>query len=285
MDHVDVTRPTSPLDAAALNHAIARPGGLWRQVRVVPETGSTNADLLAAARSGAEEGLVLVAEAQTAGRGRMGREWISPPAAGLTFSVLLRPRGVPTGALGWIPLLAGVATVSGLRRVAAVGARLKWPNDVVADGRKLAGILAESRGGAVVVGVGLNVFQRPAELPGLAATSLWIEWPAADGRRPGPGAGPRQPDREQLLAAVLSEMQRWYLAWRDQASPGDADACGLRAEYLRWCDTVGREVTVSLPGGAAVAGTAVGVDPAGRLQVETQTGRVQVSAGDVVHLR
>ena len=93
------------LDAARLNGALGSPPGLWREVRVVEETGSTNADLLAKARSGAGEGLVLVAEAQTSGRGRMGRRWISPPRRALTFSVLLRP-AVPAGLLGWAPLLA-----------------------------------------------------------------------------------------------------------------------------------------------------------------------------------
>ncbi len=300
----------SLLNVAKLNQGLVRPGALWREVRVVPETGSTNADLLAEARSGAAEGLVLAAEAQTAGRGRMGRRWVSPPAAGLTFSVLLRPGGVPASALGWVPLLAGVATASALRAVATVDARLKWPNDVIAGTGKLAGILAESRGDAVVVGVGINVSQRPPDLPGSAATSLLIERSARPGQAqpagpgggagsvPGPkgvagpgdgaggaGGGDDVPGRDQVLSAVLRELARWYAAWRDQASPGDADACGLRREYLRWCDTVGRTVTVGLPGGAAITGTAVGVDAAGRLEVETHSGRVQVSAGDVVHVR
>ena len=139
------------LDAARLNGALAPRPGLWREVRVVEETGSTNADLLAEARSGTGEGLVLVAEAQTAGRGRMGRRWISPPRRALTFSVLLRP-AVPAGLLGWLPLLAGVAVTSALEQTAGVDARLKWPNDVLADDAKIAGILAERSGSAIVVG-------------------------------------------------------------------------------------------------------------------------------------
>jgi len=265
------------LDPARLNGALASGPGLWREVRVVEETGSTNADLLAEARSGTPAGLVLVAEAQTAGRGRMGRRWISPPRGTLTFSVLLRPAGVPAGRLGWLPLLAGVAAASALDRTAGLGARLKWPNDVLAGGAKVAGILAERWGEAIVLGMGINVFQRRGELPVPTATSVLLAAPeaAADGADV----------RERLLIATLDELARWYRAWLDQPRPGDADGCGLRAEYLRRSDTVGAEVTAMLPGGQSLTGTATGVDAAGRLEVRTPTGPVQVSAGDVVHLR
>jgi BirA family transcriptional regulator, biotin operon repressor / biotin---[acetyl-CoA-carboxylase] ligase len=263
-----------------VNGALVSRAGLWREVRVVGETGSTNADLLAEARSGAGEGLVLVAEAQTAGRGRMGRRWVSPPRSALTFSVLLRPAGVPAGLLGWLPLLAGVAAASALAGTAGVDARLKWPNDVLAGGAKLAGILAERWGGAIVLGMGINVFQRRGELPVPTATSLLLAAPEAA------AAGADGADvRERLLTAVLDELARWYHAWLDQPRPGDADGCGLRAEYLRRSDTVGAAVTVLLPGGHNLTGTATGVDAAGRLEVRTPAGLVQVSAGDVVHLR
>ena len=247
--------------------------GLWREIRVVAQTGSTNADLLAAARAGAAEGLVLAAEAQSAGRGRLGRSWLSPPGAALTFSVLLRPRGVPPARLGWLPLLAGVSVAAALAAAAGLGARLKWPNDVLAGQAKLAGVLAEAGGGAVVVGAGLNVYQRRAELPVPTATSLWLAAPAA--------AGPAA--REHLLAAVLLEFAARYRAWQDWA--GDADGCGLRPEYLRYSATVGQRVTVTLPGGGSVSGTATGVDPDGRLAVRTGSGLVRLSAGDVDHVR
>jgi BirA family transcriptional regulator, biotin operon repressor / biotin---[acetyl-CoA-carboxylase] ligase len=266
-------------------------------VRVVAETGSSNADLLAAAREGAREGVVLVAEAQTAGRGRMGRRWTSPPRAGLTFSVLLRPYGVPAALLGWLPLLAGCAVTAAVPAVTAVHPRLKWPNDVLVGDAKLAGILAERSGSAVVVGIGINVFQRRPELPpGVAATSLRLETaggqeaaPASEeGATPGEAAGcaASRPDlRTRVLVAVLDELSKRYLLWRDQFSPGDADACGLRQEYLGRCVTLGREVTVTLPGGKAIGGTADGVDWAGRLEVRTPHGVVPVSAGDVGHMR
>jgi BirA family biotin operon repressor/biotin-[acetyl-CoA-carboxylase] ligase len=301
------------LDAARLNGALASRPGLWHEVRVVEETGSTNADLLAQARSGAGEGLVLVAEAQTSGRGRMGRRWISPPRRALTFSVLLRP-AVPAGLLGWVPLLAGVAVASALQRTAGVDARLKWPNDVLVDGAKIAGILAERWGNAIVIGTGINVLQQRGELPVPTATSLLVAQGAraaaargagvaavqAAGAGPAAqaaeaaqvrGAGPAEgaadgPDmRERLLTAVLDELARWYRAWLDQPQPGDADGCGLRGEYLRRSGTVGAAVTVMLPGGQNLTGMAAGIDAAGRLEIRTGTGLVQVSAGDVVHLR
>jgi BirA family biotin operon repressor/biotin-[acetyl-CoA-carboxylase] ligase len=270
------------LDVARVSAGLVRPGGLWREVRAVAETGSSNADLLAAAGAGAAEGTVLVAEAQTAGRGRLGRRWASPPRAGLTFSVLLRPDGVPAALLGWLPLLAGVAAVASVRAVAAVDATLKWPNDVLVGERKLGGILAERTGTAVVIGIGINVWQARADLPpDAAATSLAL---AAGAGAAGPAdAGPGL--RERLLAALLDELGRWYESWRDQASPGDADTCGLRQEYIRRCATLGREVTVTMPGTAPVTGAATGVDAAGRLEVRTAGGLVAVTAGDVVHVR
>lgn len=293
------------LDVAGVSAGLVRPGGLWREVRAVAETGSSNADLLAAAGAGAAEGTVLVAEAQTAGRGRLGRRWASPPRAGLTFSVLLRPDGVPAGLLGWLPLLAGVAAAASVRAVAAVDATLKWPNDVLVGERKLGGILAERAGTAVVVGIGVNVWQARADLPpDAAATSLALAAGAgatgpavgatglaAGAGGPAVGAGGSAVGaggaglRERLLAGLLDELGRRYESWRDQASPGDADACGLRQEYVRRCATLGRNVAVTMPGTAPVTGTATGVDAAGRLEVRTTGGLVAVTAGDVVHVR
>ena len=258
------------LSGSRLTAAVVRPGGLWRQVRVVAETGSTNADLLAAAAAGEAGGSVLVAELQTAGRGRLGRAWASARGTALTFSVLLRP-ALPVPLYGWLPLLAGVAVAAAAREAGGVDARLKWPNDVLAGDGKLAGILAESRDGAVVTGIGLNVSQRRADLPAPQATSLLL-------------AGNGKPvDRERVLAEVLSGLERWYTAWA--GAGGDADACGLRAEYLRLSATAGREVRVLLPGGRKLAGQAATVDRLGRLVVATAAGLTGVSAGDVVHVR
>ena len=109
------TPARAPLDAAALRRAAVRPGGLWREIEVVESTGSTNADLLARALAGEPEGVVLAAEEQRAGRGRMGRTWTSPPRAALTFSVLLKP-AVPPARRGWLPLLTGVAVTAAVTR-------------------------------------------------------------------------------------------------------------------------------------------------------------------------
>ena len=272
-----------PFDVTGVAAGLVRPGSLWREVRGVAETGSSNADLLAAAGAGAAEGTVLVAEAQTTGRGRLGRRWASPPRAGLTFSVLLRPGAVPAALLGWLPLLAGVAATASVRAVAAVDATLKWPNDMLVGEKKLGGILAEQAGAAVVIGIGINVWQAQADLPpDTAATSLAVAAGAA-GAAPVESGSPGL--RERLLAGVLDELGRWYLAWRDQDSPGDADACGLRREYARRCATLGREVTVTMPATEPVTGTATGVDGAGRLEVRTAGGLVAVTAGDVLHVR
>lgn len=263
----DLGRP--PLDGRALAAALTGPAGPWRELRVVAETGSTQADLALAAQGGAGEGLVLVAERQRAGRGRLDRSWVSPPRAGLTFSVLLRP-GPPEARWGWLSLLGGVAVAVAVQRVTGVAASVKWPNDVLVGGRKLAGVLAERVAGAVVLGVGLNVSQAAEELPVGEATSLALEGVSVD--------------RHLLLAEVLGELAARYRRWQGGCPGGGA--AGLRAAYLAVSATVGRPVRVALPGGGEMVGRAVGVDDDGCLQVRTADGSVvTLAAGDVVHLR
>src|SRR5580704_9235906 len=281
-----------PLDAGGLARAVLRPGGLWRAVEVVDRTGSTNADLLGRALGGAPEGVVLAAEEQSAGRGRMGRTWVSPPRAALTFSLLVRPAAVPSARRGWLPLLAGVAVASAVTAVTGVQTRLKWPNDVLAGPAKLGGILAEAVGDAVVVGVGLNVSTEPGELPppgpgALAPTSLRIAGsPAPDiaGSAAPETAGSAALKREPLLIAILVGFERWYQAWC--RADGDPERSGLRAGYTQLSGTIGRRVRAELPGGQVLSGPAVGVDLDGRLLVRVSSGAVvPVAAGDVVHLR
>ena len=260
---------------------MVRPGGLWRAVDVTAVTGSTNADLLARAADGEAEGAVLAAEQQDAGRGRMGRAWVAPPRAALAFSVLLRPQDVPPARRSWLSLLAGVAAATSVRTAAGVDAQLKWPNDVLAGGAKLGGILAEAAGDAVVVGIGLNVSTGPDELPppgpgALAATSLRLSGAAL--------SGSARLDREALLADLLAGFERWYRAWCQVM--GDAERSGLHAAYTRLSATLGRRVRVERPGGQQVTGLATGLDPDGRLLVrESPDTEVAVAAGDVVHLR
>ena len=264
--YTDLDRP--PLQAAELRKALIVPGVFWTDLRVVEETGSTNADVAAAARAGAAEGLVIVAERQTSGRGRLGRQWESPARAGLAVSILLRPT-VPVSKWGWLPLLTGVALAEAVRRVARIDAYLKWPNDLLLQGdRKTAGILAEGIGdGAVVIGVGLNTTLRRHELPRPDATSLAL-------------AGAASADRDPLLRALLRSFHEVYDRW--QAGHDEE----LREAYLFHCGTIGRRVRVGLPGGATLEGTASGVDIDGRLQVTDVAGESHaLAAGDVTHVR
>jgi BirA family biotin operon repressor/biotin-[acetyl-CoA-carboxylase] ligase len=263
----DLDRPA--LDGPALEAALTRESALWRSLAVVPETGSTNAALVAAAGEESPEGAVLVAEHQVAGRGRLDRVWTSPPRAGITVSFLLRP-DVPAARRGWLPLLTGVALAEAVGEVTGVRASLKWPNDLLAgDGRKLAGILAESSGTAVVVGVGLNVSTTAAELPD-TGTSLSRVLGATV-------------DRGPVLLAFLRAVEKRYRRWT--AALGDPVASGLAQDYLGWSSTVGTEVVVSLPDGSTLEGTAQAVDWDGRLVVSTPRGTVELASGDVRHVR
>jgi BirA family biotin operon repressor/biotin-[acetyl-CoA-carboxylase] ligase len=237
----DLDRP--PLRGPALSRALSPDG--W-DVRVVDQATSTQ-DL---ARGGAQ-GLVVVAEMQTAGRGRLDRSWVSPPRAGLTFSAVTWPEKVD----GWVPLLAGLAVANAVRDQCELDAVLKWPNDVLIDGKKVCGLLAEVSGSAVIVGVGLNVTTTADELPHDQATSLRL-------------AGASMTDRDTLLRAVLRELGQ-VLKERPVTS------------YRERCSTLGREVRVELPDGESVTGVAEDVDDAGRLIVNG----VAYAAGDVIHLR
>ncbi|MCX5061033.1 MULTISPECIES: biotin--[acetyl-CoA-carboxylase] ligase [unclassified Streptomyces] len=271
----DLDRP--PLNVTALRRGLVQEGGLWREVELVQSTGSTNSDLVALAGAGkAAEGTVLVAEEQTAGRGRLDRQWTAPARSGLFFSVLLKPAEVPVARWGWLPLLTGVAVATGLSRSAGVDTALKWPNDLLVsiggEERKAGGILAERAGeDAVVVGVGVNVTLRENELPVPQAGSLAL-------------AGAVSTDRDPLLRAMLRSLEEWYGRWRDAG--GDPAASGLQETYAAGCATLGRVVRAELPGDRSITGEAVAVDGDGRLVIATQDGvQEPVGAGDIVHLR
>jgi BirA family biotin operon repressor/biotin-[acetyl-CoA-carboxylase] ligase len=247
-------------------------GGPWTAIEVVQQTGSTNTDLLARAAAGAPEGLVLVAEEQTSGRGRLGRSWVSPPGAALTFSVLLRPAALPPARRPWLPLLAGTSVALAVRALTGLAARVKWPNDVLIADAKLAGILAEGAGDAVVIGIGVNIVTSPGELPagpgGLRATSLLASGAPAE--------------REAVLTEILRALGERYERLRHDPDP---QRSGLLAEYLGLSATIGQGVRVEFPGGATLAGEAVGIDDDGRLLVRAGEGERAVAAGDVIHLR
>jgi BirA family transcriptional regulator, biotin operon repressor / biotin---[acetyl-CoA-carboxylase] ligase len=265
------------LDAAVLRRELLRPGGLWSAIDVVEQTGSTNADLAARARAGALEGTVLVTDFQDAGRGRQGRTWVAPRGTSIAMSVLLRPLDVDPSRWTWLPLLAGLAVVEALRRAADVPALLKWPNDVLVDGRKVCGILAERvetpTGPACVLGMGVNVWLAADELPVPTATSLAL---LAQAREP----GSRPPSRNLLIATVLAALELLYQRW--EALDDDAP---FAAAYLQRSDTLGRRVRVHLAGDVTVEGRAEALDADGRLVVRTDAGLQTFGAGDVVHLR
>ena len=258
-DHDD-SRP--PIALGAERAASPR----WR-VEVVAETTSTNLDVAERYRAGEEEGLVLVAEHQTAGRGRLGREWVTPARTSLTVSFLLVPGESPTERWPWLPLMTGIAAAGAIRRVTGVEVELKWPNDVLAEGHKLGGILLErvehDGTAAAVVGVGINCTQSADELPVPEATSLALVTGGSV-------------DRSGLLSALVQELADRYDEWRSGAD--------LRAAYLQLCRTPGEEVRVAVPGGEVV-GQAVDVDANGRLVVRTETGEEHLGAGDVVYVR
>ncbi len=269
-------------------------------MEVVDVTGSTNADLVRAAHDGQRGPRVLAARSQTAGRGRLGRRWQSPPGASLAVSVLWAP-AVPQAAWTWLPMLVGLAV---LDAAGALGARvgtapggvaLKWPNDVVVlDGAppvpdeqgpgaraglaKLAGILSEVVAGAggpvVVLGAGLNLADPDPPPPGARTASL-------------AGLLGRTPAVEEVLPVLVAALEQRAGRW--QAAGGDPVACGLVEDYRALCTTLGRRVRASTPGGTR-AGLAVDLDPDGSLVLEPDGPggpgpRTRVSAGDVEHVR
>lgn len=271
MTYEDLQRP--PIDPGALTSALTGQSSLWREVELLPESPSTNAVVVERARAGAEPGLVVVAEHQTSGRGRLDRVWVTPPRAALTVSFLVQPGQVPPERWPWLPLLTGIAVSEAVRNVTEVATELKWPNDVQVADRKVAGILVERvetpHGPAAVVGVGLNVSSSREELPVPTATSLALE-------------GAATLDRSVILRQVLRSFEALYLQW--QVEHGDADG-GLLDSYVRRCATLGRSVRVDLPTGKQVLGKATGIDSDGHLQVRTESGTRTLGAGDVVHVR
>ncbi|PVY31286.1 biotin--[acetyl-CoA-carboxylase] ligase [Williamsia muralis] len=274
-----MTDERAPLDHEALRQAVT--GTRWRSVRVVEETGSTNADLVSLAGSTDCAGSVLIAEHQTAGRGRHSRQWESPPRAQVALSVAAPANtSDQPQALGWLPLLTGLAVVEGIAETTDLSPRLKWPNDVLLfgddtatddgyGGRKVAGILAElthgPSGPVVVIGLGINVSLTEAELPVPTAISLDLAGASVD--------------RTQLAGAVLRALSRRLDQW-----PGDLGA--VADDYRAACATLGHRVRVQMPAGEEIEGLATAIDSIGRVVVEVAPGQnVPVAAGDVTHLR
>lgn len=265
-------RPSrGPLDAQRLSEVFGLHPDL--SLELLDEAPSTNVIAAERARAGAAEGLVVVADHQVAGRGRLDRTWETPPGTAVTFSIVLRP-SVPAPVWPWLPLLVGHNVAKALTSQ-GYDARVKWPNDVLLDGdRKVAGILVERidtpDGPAAVVGVGINVDTTTEELPVPTATSLAI-------------AAPGAPDRTQVLLEVVAAIREGYDVWQ---AGGELGTARLSTSYRSHCVTLGRDVRVELPGGGELLGRAVDVDQHGRLVVEKANGSQElVGAGDVIHVR
>ncbi|WP_101846570.1 biotin--[acetyl-CoA-carboxylase] ligase [Zhihengliuella sp. ISTPL4] len=254
-----------------MSHAFPRSAALASRLEVLDATGSTNADLRGHADDidGWPHLSVLLTRDQTAGRGRLDRRWMTPAGAALAVSVLLRDLPSDPAGRGWIPLAAGVAMTEAVaEQLPGAAVALKWPNDVLVDGGKICGILAEAGPRAVIVGAGINTAMTSAQLPVPTATSFALHGVVVD--------------EDALLHAYLAALDRHLTGL---AATGDAVASGLHAAVTARCATIGQSVRVSLPGGSQLEGTAVGIDGEGRLLVAADGAEHAVSAGDVVHVR
>ena len=289
----DISRP--PLREAELRSALVDgPLADYSNVRVVEEIGSTNAALLEYASTGEGDRSALIAEFQSAGRGRSGREWTAPAGSQVALSVLIRPGAIHPDLFGWLPLITGLAVRDALAGSSGLDASLKWPNDVMVgkgdEAHKIAGILVEMTSvpaegvysmslPAIVVGVGLNVSLRTEELPVPHATSIDLE-------RAAQGLGPadRPVVAKELLRALAVRHDQWRACERGS---GSVISDELYYEYIDACATVGQDVRVELPGGETKTGTATKIDRSGQLVVETAAGEEPfvVAAGDVHHVR
>jgi BirA family biotin operon repressor/biotin-[acetyl-CoA-carboxylase] ligase len=249
-----------PLSADRITTALHERPSPYAGLQVHPRVASTNAIV----RLDPRPWTPVVADEQTAGRGRLGRDWSTPPGTAIAVSVLVPATETPA----WLPLAAGLAVLRAIVDQTGLRPVLKWPNDVLLpsdDDRKVCGILCELVPEGVIVGSGINVAQSRAELPVPTATSLRL-------------AGAPHVDRERLLAAYLHHLADLH----ERVSRGDRT---VREDYLAQCRTLGSDVDVHLPDGSHLVGRATTVDTQGRLVVTGVDGDHSVAAGDVVHVR
>jgi BirA family biotin operon repressor/biotin-[acetyl-CoA-carboxylase] ligase len=233
---------------------------------------STNLEAARLARAGATEGVCVVAAEQTAGRGRLQRVWLSPPGAGLYFSIVLRPR-LEQGDWQLLTLLAAVAVHDALLAACLLKTDIKWPNDILVAEKKLCGILAETvetqRGRAVVLGIGINL-TKDSLPPELQATATSVEAVTGD-----------RPELAKILQALVSELARQYESWQRVGGPREI----IREWCLRSSYCEGKLIRVT-EGGETLTGTTRGLEPDGALRVETVDGKIKVlRAGDVTSVR
>ena len=248
----------TPLDEAEINSRVTP---YWR-VSVVELTGSTQNDLLQLVESNnALDGQVIATEFQSDGRGRLDRTFEAPAQSALLFSFYIKPRN-QRSEWGFIPLIAGLSLVRAITTIDTVmNVSLKWPNDLIINEKKCAGIIAQTTNEGIVIGIGLNVSMTPNELPVSTATSLAIE-------------GSTITDRNLLLSHLLNTFAELFEAWEEGSE--------LLDEYASASSTIGKKVRIELPGGENLEATVARISHTGELVLDD--GR-HVSAGDVIHLR
>lgn len=265
--------PRPALDVDGVRRDLVGPGRALRALEVVQSTGSTNADLLARHSAGEDiDGLVLVAEHQSAGRGRQGRRWATPERSQIALSIGVDASGLQPAAWGWLPLLTGVAVVDAVHATTGLRPGLKWPNDIQVGEGKLGGILAEMAAPVIVVGVGLNVTLTASEIaeaaPDSRATSLLM-------------LGSTMLDRSALLGSILAELTERIDRWKILGGPDKS----LADDYRKHSLTLGTRVRALMPGDREIVGTATDIGDLGQLLIDTGGETVAVSAGDITHLR
>ena len=248
----------TPLDEAEINSRVTP---YWR-VSVVELTGSTQNDLLQLVESNnALDGQVIATEFQSDGRGRLDRTFEAPARSALLFSFYIKPRN-QRSEWGFIPLIAGLSLVRAITTIdTAMNVSLKWPNDLIINEKKCAGIIAQTTNEGIVIGIGLNVSMTPNELPVSTATSLAIE-------------GSTITDRNLLLSHLLNTFAELFEAWEEGSE--------LLEEYASVSSTIGKNVRIEIPGGEILQASVTGISTTGELVLDD--GR-HVSAGDVIHLR
>ncbi|MCP9450888.1 MAG: biotin--[acetyl-CoA-carboxylase] ligase [Nitrospira sp.] len=276
--------PSAPLTLDDIRSTLATVQ-LGQRLYVHHEVSSTNSEAMALAQAGAEHGTVVVAESQSAGRGRLSRQWHSPPGANLYCSVIVKDEGRTVGEtewLSWMPLVSALAAAEAVHVTASIPLSVKWPNDLLYQDRKVGGILCESlrtpiQGSIIVIGIGINVNLPQASFPKdlqQTATSLFE-------------IARRTIDRNRLLARLLYELEQGI---HELTAHGPSR---LRQAYLNRSCTIGKRVRVILGAGQEIIGTAESISSDGALQVrplfttpaESLPKLIDIHAADVIHLR
>lgn len=260
-----------PLDLTRVRDLLHAEGWAGPDPILLSAVPSTNAEAESLVKAGSPEGTCVIAEAQTAGRGREGRSWHSPAGAGVFLSFVVRPGDIPQDRWTWLSLVAGLAARDAIRAACRVPVDLKWPNDLMVISamcggsggtRKLGGVLSEVIDGAVILGIGINVMLKSDELPTDKSTSIYLEGGTID--------------RAEIVAKLLPALTRRLAQWR-------ADDPALRQDYRDGCLTIGRIVEIELTGGGHVNGIVSGIDEAGHLLVDDGETTQTITTGDVVH--